>query len=517
MIKRLLSVFLMLAIAVGCIPSYAFASEIQDENTVFDEIPGDSQLDEYAQEALALAANGEYTTIIMQGNTQSASDCRTFRTGLLDSGNGYNSFALYGWDTTSDQPKKIRVNSSQVKAMKYYDVAYYSGHGGTKDGGVSYPVINYIPSNSANNYGTSDPINVAQLFKVNTDNWRNDALLSTENPLRVLVLAACSQLDSSIVKYYARMMKASGIRAIAGYHDTAPAAGDDRIATNFINYAAAGNSVWYSWQHANSGYNWAVLVYQENANQYYRLPGFPGKQYTDPSSSAKVYRYASFLSNPQATPTALDASDATQIDTLPLTITTSTGEARAYSANSMEREITNSDAPVSDDCTVVQNYLRENITEDVLNDSICVEHYVSREEIDEDYGALEDSAMVVERTYDYYDTYAGIKIADSYVGASIDAQGIKNIVDERKCVVSAGESALQARENSARSINLISESDAIAIAQEADQCGCQFNVLGVSLAYAPVNEGEHVLCYEVVSSHGFHYVSVESGEIINLS
>ena len=93
--------------------------------------------------------------------------------------------------------------------------------------------------------------------------------------LRVLMLASCSQLDSSVVKYYARIMKSSGIRAIAGYHDIAPGLGDDVIATNFINHASAGNSVWYSWQHANNGYNWAVLVYQENANQYYRLPGFP--------------------------------------------------------------------------------------------------------------------------------------------------------------------------------------------------------------------------------------------------
>lgn len=516
MTKRLLSVILALAIAVGCIPSYAFATEIQDESTVFNGILEDSQLDEYAEEALALAANGAYTTIIMQGNTQSASDCRTFRTGLKNSGNGYDSFTLYGWDTTSDQPKEIRVNASQVKAMRYYNVAYYSGHGGTKDSGVSYPVINYIPSNTNNDFGTSDPINVAELFGVDTDNWQNDTILSSSNPLRVLVLASCSQLDSSVVKYYARMMKSSGIRAIAGYHDTAPAAGDDVIATNFINYAAAGNSVWYSWQHANSGYNWAVLVYQENANQYYRLPGFPGNQYSDPSSSATVYRYASFLSNPQATPTALDDSDATQIDTLPLTITTSNGVARAYSVNSTDREIANSDTPVADDCTVVQNYLSENIAEDVLNGSICVQHYVSREEIDEDYGALEDTKTVVERTYDYYDTYAGIKIADSYVGASVDAQGIKNVVDERKAVISAGESVLEARENSARSINLISESDAIAIAQEAEPCGCEFNVLGVSLSYAPVNDGEHVLCYEVMSSHGFHYVSVESGEIINL-
>ena len=516
MAKRLFSMIIALAIAVGYVPNRVLAFETQSESIVLDKTLDESLSDEYAEEAIALAANGSYTTIIMQGNTESASDCLSFHNGLRNSGNGYNSFSLRGWDTTSDQPHEVRVTATQVKAMRYYHVAYYSGHGGTKDGGTSFPVINYIPSNPANDYGTSDPINVAQLFGVDTDNWRNETLLSSSNPLRVLMLASCSQLDSSVVKYYARMMKSSGIRAIAGYHDIAPGYGDDVIATNFINYASAGNSVWYSWQHANNGYNWAVLVYQENANQYYRLPGFPGNQYSDPSASAKVYRYASFLGSAQETPTSLEVSNAVPVDTLPLTITTSNAEVKTYSANSTNRENANSNTQVADDSTIVQNYLRENIAEDVLNDSICVQHYVSRKEIDEDYGSLEDTEIIVERTYDYYDTYEGIKIADSYVGASVDAQGIKNVTDERKTVVSAGESALEARDNSARYTNLISESDAITIAQDAHPCGCEFNVLGVSLAYAPVNSGEHVLCYEVASSHGFHYVSIETGEIINL-
>ena len=42
MTKKLLSVIWALAIAVGCIPSYAFATEIQDESTVFDGILEDN-------------------------------------------------------------------------------------------------------------------------------------------------------------------------------------------------------------------------------------------------------------------------------------------------------------------------------------------------------------------------------------------------------------------------------------------------------------------------------------------
>ena len=95
------------------------------------------------------------------------------------------------------------------------------------------------------------------------------------------MLAACFQLDSSIMHYYARAMRASSVRAIAGYHERGPGHPTDvTIAENFFTYANAGNSVKYSWQYGNTVANtihpWAVLVYTHNSNEYYRIPGFPG-------------------------------------------------------------------------------------------------------------------------------------------------------------------------------------------------------------------------------------------------
>jgi len=69
---------------------------------------------------------------------------------------------------------------------------------------------------------------------------------------------------------------------------------------------------------------------------------------------------------------------------------------------------------------------------------------------------------------------------------------------------------------SARSINLITEEEAVEVASAEDSC-CDFNFLNISLAYAPTENGEHVLCYEVVSSHGFCYVDVQTGNIIHFA
>ncbi len=126
---------------------------------------------------------------------------------------------------------------------------------------------------------------------------------------------------------------------------------------------------------------------------------------------------------------------------------------------------------------------------------------------------LDDTAVVVERTYDYYDTYEGIKIADSFIGASVDCEGIKNICDERKTVTSAGECL----EQRGRSNSLISEAEAIEIAHSEYACCENFNLINVSLAYAPTENGVHVLCYEVQTSHNFCYVDVQTGDIIRFA
>ena len=511
--NRFLSFVLATTMLFGCFANVTIASATEETSTsdiiMTEEDIRASKPSARIWPRKESAEVGEWDVLTMQGNTYNASDCRTFETGLLNKGNVYVNADRAGW-SGSDNPDNNRVTSEQLRRMYTYDVAYYSGHGAyQKVNGTYHPFLNAKPSNSAADYGNSSPIDVAELFIVDGSDWQTSSYLGPGDPIKVLFLASCFQLDTKIMKYYARMMKASGIRAVAGYHDIAPANGDDVIATNFVKNAAAGNSVWYSWQHANSGYNWAVLVYQNNGNQYYRMPGFPGNRYDAPDKTQSVYRYANFLSPNAPAPTSMDNSLMEQIANLPLTITTSNVQTRSAVPGN-EREIVHTTTSVADDGALVWDYLTENGLNDASQNTILVQHYVACDEIDEDEGLLEDSRVIVERTYDYYDTYSGVKIADSFVGASIDCEGVKNISDSRKMVVSAGERLAE----NARNIGLIKEYEAIEIAQSEDTCCDHFDVIDIALAYAPTENGEHVLCYEVTSNHGFCYVDVQTGDII---
>lgn len=146
-----------------------------------------------------------------------------------------------------------------------------------------------------------------------------------------------------------------------------------------------------------------------------------------------------------------------------------------------------------------------------VSDTICTKHYVSREAIDEDTGTLSGSETIVERTYNYYSTYQGIKIADSYVSASLDNAGIHNILINLQDVVSTGRTVAQTAET--RSVPYISLSDAIQFAHNADFCDDAFELYDTALAYAPSENGEHVLCYEIMTSHGFFYINIVDGSL----
>lgn len=108
-------------------------------------------------------------------------------------------------------------------------------------------------------------------------------------------------------------MRQSDIRAICGYHEGAPGHPyDENLAEDFFSYVNAGttgNSVMYSWQHANqdNGNNstYMVLVYQNDNQCYYRLPGFSSQTYRDPNRSTdSIYAYASFMTGAVSTAAA---------------------------------------------------------------------------------------------------------------------------------------------------------------------------------------------------------------------
>lgn len=121
--------------------------------------------------------------------------------------------------------------------------------------------------------------------------------------LEFVFLAVCNQLNKEgknpVKKYAKAMLGDKAVRVICGYHDKAPATGDDDIVKQFIKIAKTGESVKSSWIKANEAYiknipyakNYAVLTHTGNA-QYSRFPGFSSKTYERPGkSSKKIIRF----------------------------------------------------------------------------------------------------------------------------------------------------------------------------------------------------------------------------------
>ena len=280
-IRSVISLILAISIIISlAITALALNSE---ENEIAEEARGN---------------RGTFTARIMQGNTNEEDDCRAIENGLINSG-GYTTSSIVetGWtytNSTTSSINEVRANATNFLYSKLYDFAYFSGHGSATygprlnvDGGIDYTSGDY------DEFYVNDTLNVS-----NNSTWRTDSLWQSGDKLKVLVIAACKQLDSTVMHYYARAMRASSVMAIAGYHEKSPGHNADvGIATRFLNTANGNNSVKHSWYDANTTaektYPWAVLVYTESNNEYYRIPGFPVYSYPAPSSTAAVYRFRS--------------------------------------------------------------------------------------------------------------------------------------------------------------------------------------------------------------------------------
>ena len=456
-------------------------------------------------------ARNTYTTIIMQGNTPSASDCVAFENTLELTENGYTSFARYGWieNQSNLSPNAPIVTANQFKTMRAYDVAYYSGHGGMDDD----PNVSGWELNPYLNFGATSEFNVAATLGVSASNWQTACAVTPSHSLRVIILACCSQLDDEIVKYYARIMKASGVRVIAGYHGTAPSNGDDTIATNFVMNCNSGSGVMDAWDTANDSHPWAVLVYNSNGNSDYRLPGFPGATYAAPVSTASIYRYKQGLGSTISLST-VPGSDTEIMDmimSLPLSITT-TPMSNSAMLQKYSRDTAWTDA-IEDDDSEVRRTLSSALNASI-DDAICVQYVVTQEEIDEETGVVPGSDIIVERTYQYYDTYNGIKIADSYISVSVDSRGINEILDQRRTTDAIVPSDLGETALFTNKTDLVAVSDALKRIHRDNAFLVHSELHKIALAYAPDGSGNYVLCYEFMFADGFRYVNVVTGKII---
>lgn len=465
----------------------------------------------------AAIASAYKTAFIMQGDTESESDCRATVNGLIDSGSYIvQSISTTGWHYTGRNTSEIYptmlVSATQFARAKNYDFAYYSGHGGWDSD--LHPVINYCSS-------SDKQIDVAETLSVNTSSWSTSCVWQPADRLRVLMLSSCSQLDSSIMQYYARAMRASGIRVIAGYHEVSPGTGvDTSIANSFFAYALDGNSVKYSWQYGNTFADsiapWAVLVYTENGNEYYRIPGFPGSSYHPPSSTATVYRFRSGLSGSEIVTTSNQTGTVLNNEGLPLylNVVPSTDlieyEGRepvsyvsSISANASASFV---NATQDDIGTIVTNALPANYQ--------CVQTPVYRDEVNLDGGVVAGSETVVEYIYHFFDTYNGIKIADSSIVVAVDADGIYAVKDHRKNIANANVQ-ISASVN-VTNADLITSNNALSCLDSVEDF-VDFELLRSELVYAPVEDGSttYKLCYQLIGTDSrIAYVDAVTGVVL---
>lgn len=474
----------------------------------------------FAEVIPTAVASSYYTAYIMQGDTNEEDDCRATVNGLLDSGSyALQSISTTGWHYTSRNTSEIYpsmlVSATQFSRSNNSSFAYYSGHGGKSLAG--YPVINY-------NSSSDKKIDVAATLDVATSSWRTTCKWQPDDNIRVLMLSSCSQLDSSIMKYYARVMRASGIRAIAGYHETSPGHDIDvSIANNFFSYANAGNSVKYSWQYGNTFGNtihpWAVLVYTENSNEYYRIPGFPGNTYTTPSSSASIYRFRSGMSGSQIVTTANQSTNMGNSDSMPLYIVvtdrTDLIEFDGREPIAYEYGIS-SDATMATTLSMQDNEIGSTVMAALPSNYQCVQTPVYRDEVDLDGESVEGTETVVEYIYHFFDTFNGIRIADSSIVVGVDADGIYSVLDCRKNVVSTA--AQMDSTANVTSANLISVNTAILSLDGIDDYD-DFELQRSELVYAPIENGSttYKLCYQLLGTDSrIAYVDAANGNVLDI-
>ena len=224
-----------------------------------------------------------YSAIVCQGNTAEADDCAVFSNNLK---NVYSSVEDKGFSASSGNTEQPRASQSDFRAASNYDVLYWSSHGNNT------PQLNLGGGSGTTSFNS---------YSAALNAWD-----STSDKLKVVFLAACRQLDGSTNRSrWANIMRQSNIRVICGYHESGPSHPYDKnVARSFFTYVnsgSTGNSVKYSWQHANSdnGNNstYMVLVYYNDNQCYYRLPGFSSQTYRNPNrNSDSIYAYASFMS-----------------------------------------------------------------------------------------------------------------------------------------------------------------------------------------------------------------------------
>ena len=150
------------------------------------------------------------------------------------------------------------------------------------------------------------------------------------------------------------------------------------------------------------------------------------------------------------------------------------------------------------------------------SDYQCVQTPVYRDEVDLDGDSVEGTETVVEYIYHFFDTFNGIKIADSSIVIGVDAEGIYSILDCRKNVVPTA--AQMDSATSVTSADLISVNTAVLSLESIDNFD-NFELQRSELVYAPIENGSttYKLCYQLLGTDSrMAYVDAVNGNVLDI-
>jgi hypothetical protein len=325
---------------------------------------------------------------------------------------------------------------------------------------------------------------------------------------------------------------------LSGYHEDAPSANDDAVVTQFFGASSAytgvcdGESIRHSWQLANEsiGYDakWAVLVFQSNNNQYYRMPGFPGQTYTAPNRAQPVFRYWNSYTSGQAMtttvtppnlnlamlPTELSLASArlSVNDTaVSSSISNSTFGLARNSEQITSREMAESASSLDKGTqdAIATAFISNAIGTTQLTGAILTESEVIREEIDPEIGLVVGSETIVGNTYCYWNQYGGIRIADSFVKVGTDVEGVYFFINNWKNIESIAGSASTSAHSGKTPVRIAYDEALVVIGIKAA------DVKDAEVVYAPLDDDTYRLSYEIrLFDGGVMYVDCETGSII---
>ena len=442
---------------------------------------------------------GSQTAIICQGNTDSASDCRAFDSALSAK---YSSVTRYGYTTSSDTPSSTRASDTNFKNAKGYDVLYWSSHGDKT------PYLNLSGGPGSAQFN-------ARTVATSTGGW-----CSTSNKLKVAFLAACRQMDEAPNRLgWANIMRQSDIRAICSYHEGAPGHPYDKNVANsffsYVNQGSTGNSVWYSWQRANEDNGnrstYMVLVYYNDNQCYYRLPGFSSQTYRAPNRSTdSIYAYASFMSGavkaasnaPQSKPTVLpyelviaDGVKATKaIKTeraaaFVMTDDSTGGIVTSYGENPMIA-ISSSKAQVENEKVALQMLGQDIIDKAQMRNLDTVMFEVNGD-------GTEGEHIVIGRTTQFLNHFNGIPLERNCFVVRSDANGLNSFSNKWRDVTPVEGTAMIQNQASLSEARIVEFEKALKASKTDDK------IKEVSLAYIE-KDGRYVLQKDVEFTSGKH-------------